>query len=181
MKRALILVDLQHDYFPGGRWVLSGVDAAAKNAAKLLAAARASKDLIIHVRHEALTSDAPFFAPGSRGAEIHSSVANLAGEPVVLKNYPNSFRKTDLQDLLKKNNIEHIVICGAMSHVCIDAVTREASDRGYSCTVVHDACATRDVEFEGIHVPAEHVHAAFMAALRFGYATVVSTDEFFAR
>jgi len=70
------------------------------------------------------------------------------------------------------------VICGAMSHMCVDAGARAASDLGYRCVVVHDACATRDQEFEGIVVPAAQVQAAFMAALRFGYATSVSTEEY---
>ena len=73
-----------------------------------------------------------------------------------------------------------MVICGAMSHLCVDAGTRAASDHGFRCVVVHDACATRDQEFEGAVVPAEQVHAAFMAALRFGYAKLVSTEEYLA-
>ena len=71
-----------------------------------------------------------------------------------------------------------MVLCGAMSHMCVDAGARAASDLGYRCVVVHDACATRDQEFEGVVVPAEQVHAAFMAALRFGYATALSTEEY---
>ena len=73
------------------------------------------------------------------------------------------------------------MICGAMSHMCVDAGVRADSDIGYKCVVVHDACATRDQEFEGAVVPATDVHAAFMAALRFGYATLISTEEYLAR
>jgi nicotinamidase-related amidase len=62
--------------------------------------------------------------------------------------------------------------------MCVDAGARAASDLGYRCVVVHDACATRDQEFEGVVVPAAQVHAAFMAALRFGYATSVCTEEY---
>jgi nicotinamidase-related amidase len=177
-KRALVLIDIQNDYFPGGRWTLSGVDAAADNAARVLAAARTAGDLVVHVRHEFPTADAPFFARGSEGARIHPKVKNLEGEPVLLKHHVNCFRETDLKALLDRHGVEEVVICGAMSHMCVDAGARAASDLGYRCVVVHDACATRDQEFDGVVVPAGQVHAAFMAALRFGYATALSTEEY---
>jgi nicotinamidase-related amidase len=132
---------------------------------------------VIHVRHEFPSADAPFFVPGSEGAEIHPQVAPHEGEPVVLKHQVNAFCDTELAELLAKHGVEELVICGAMSHMCVDAGTRAASDLGYRCVVVHDACATRDQEFGGKVVPAADVHAAFMAALGFAYANVVSADE----
>jgi nicotinamidase-related amidase len=180
-KRALVLIDIQNDYFPGGKWTLSRIESAADNAARLLAAARQSGDLVIHVRHEFPSADAPFFTPGSEGAQIHPKTKNREGEPVILKHHVNSFRETDLKSLLDNNGIEEVVICGAMSHMCVDAGTRAASDHGYKCIVVHDACATRDQEFNGTVIPADQVHAAFMAALRFGYATLFSTEEYLAK
>ena len=176
-KRALIVVDIQNDYFPGGKWPLVGMEAAADNAAQLIASARKNGELVVHVRHEFPTAEAPFFAPGSQGAQIHSKVQNIAGEHVVVKNHINSFRNTDLAELLDKNSIDEVVICGAMSHMCIDAVSRAANDFGYDVIVVHDACATRDLEFNGKTIAAAEVHSAYMSALQFGYAKVVSTAE----
>jgi nicotinamidase-related amidase len=177
-KQALILVDIQNDYFPGGKWTLSGIDAAADNAARLLAAARASGDLVVYIRHETPTPDAPFFVPGSTGAEIHLKVQNRENEHVIVKNHINSFRDTKLKDVLDHNGIRDVVICGAMSHMCIDGITRAANDYGYNCILIHDACASRDLEFNGVKVPAEYAHAAFMAALEFGYAKTISTHDF---
>ena len=171
---------MQNDYFPGGKWALSGIELAADNAARVLATARAAGDLVVHVRHEFPTAEAPFFAPGSAGARIHPKVNSLEAEPVVLKHHVNSFRETGLKALLDRHGAEELVICGAMSHMCVDAGVRAASDLGFKCIVVHDACATRDQEFNGAVIPAEQVHAAFMAALRFGYAKLVSTEEYFA-
>ncbi|WP_442485618.1 cysteine hydrolase family protein [Aeoliella sp. SH292] len=179
-RYALIVIDVQNDYFPGGRWALSGIDAAADNAARLLAAAREDGQLVVHIRHEFPTADAPFFAPGSEGAQIHPKAQNLPGEPVVLKHHINSYRETALNDILKQHDMKDVVICGAMSHMCVDAATRASNDLGYGCTVIHDACASRDLEFDGVKVPAEYAHAAFMAALQFGYAKTLSTDEFLA-
>lgn len=177
-KTALIIVDMQNDYFPGGKWILEGVETAAINAARVLADFRERGLPVIHVRHEFPSSDAPFFVPGSEGANIHQSLQPADGEFQILKNEVNSFKGTELQALLQREDITRLVITGAMSHICIDAITRAASDLGYSNTLVHDACATLSVEFNGVHVPAPQVHAAFMAALAFAYAEVVSTDTF---
>jgi len=175
-KRALVLIDVQNDYFDGGKWPLNGMDVAADNAAKLLAASREAGEVVVHVRHEFPTNDAPFFTPNSTGAHIHSKVPPRDGEIVVLKHHVNSFRETDLETILDRRGIEDLVICGAMSHMCVDAATRAASDLGYRCAVVHDACATRDQEFQGGIIRAAEVHGAFMAALGFGYAKLVSTE-----
>src|SRR6187431_817109 len=112
-KRALVLIDIQNDYFPGGKWTLSGIEAAADNAARVLAAARAAGDLVVHVRHEFPSTEAPFFLPGSEGARIHPKVREQAGERVVLKHHVNSFRETDLKQILDDHGIKDVVICGA--------------------------------------------------------------------
>ncbi|RZI73127.1 MULTISPECIES: cysteine hydrolase family protein [unclassified Pseudomonas] len=176
---ALIVVDIQNDYFPGGKWPLVGADAAADNAVKVVQAARDAGDLIVFILHES-GADAPFFTPGSEGARLHPKVLNLEHEPVVLKHFPNSFRDTGLQALLEEKGIEHLVIIGSMSHMCIDATTRAAADLGYTVKVIHDACASRDLEFNGDVVPAAQVHAAFMSALGFAYAEVLNTEAYLA-
>ena len=71
-KPVLISIDLQNDYFAGGRWTLSGIDAATTNAARVIAHARNSGHTVIHIRHEFKTVDAPFFVPGSKG--VHKSM-----------------------------------------------------------------------------------------------------------
>jgi nicotinamidase-related amidase len=177
-KRAIIVVDLQNDYLPTGKMPLVGIDSAMNNAARVIADARAKGEKVIHIRHESASSDAPFFVPGSQGAQIHSSVEPAVGEPVIVKNQINSFLGTDLKQVLDADGTEEVTVVGAMSHMCIDAATRAASDLGYKTTVVHDACATRDLEFDGQIVPAAQVHAALMSALAFGYAKVTTTASY---
>jgi len=109
--------------------------------------------------------------------DTHASVAPVDGESLIQKNFPNSFRDTSLLETLRGDSIEHLIVCGAMSHMCIDATTRAAFDYGFSCTVVSDACATRDLQFEGNTVSAKDVHAAFMAALAVPYASVVTAKD----
>ncbi|WP_460115982.1 cysteine hydrolase family protein [Pseudomonas sp. H2_D02] len=177
-KQALIVVDIQNDYFPQGKWPLVGVEAAADNAGKMIEAFRQAANPVVHVRHEFTSDEAPFFTPGSEGAQLHSKVRNRADEPVVLKHFVNSFRETELQAILDQQGVEQVVVVGSMSHMCIDGIVRAAADLGYGVTVIHDACATRDLEFNGVVVPAAQVHAAFMSALGFAYANVVSTEQF---
>jgi nicotinamidase-related amidase len=180
MTTALLLVDIQNDYFPAGAMALERMDAAAANAARLLAAFRERGLPVVHLRHLSVRPGATFFVPGTPGAEIHPAVAPRAGEPLVEKNFPNGFRGTDLNARLHTAGVDGLVIAGAMSHMCIDATTRAAFDLGFKCTVAEDACATRALEFGGRALPAADVHAAFMAALAVPYAKVTSTDAYLA-
>jgi nicotinamidase-related amidase len=176
-KQAVVVVDLQNDYLTSGSWPLAGVDAAVRNAARVIEDARSKGIPVIHVRHEN-PADAPFFVPGSQGAEIIPAVAPREGEQLVVKNFPNAFRDTDLKSRLDAEGVEDLVVVGAMSHMCIDATVRAAADHGYNVTVVEDAAATRDAEFNGVTVPADQVHAAFMSALGFAYGKIVKADEY---
>ena len=177
MPRALLIVDLQNDYFSGGRMALHNIDRAAANAKRLLDHFRNTGQPVVHVQHTWDDPSAPFFVVGTPGAEIHQNLKPRAGEAVVVKHFPNSFRGSTLLDELRRAGLDSLTICGAMSHMCIDATTRAAADYGFDCTVAHDACATRDVEFEGNRVAAPDVHNAYMSALAFAYANVVATDD----
>ncbi|MGY4535413.1 nicotinamidase-related amidase [Pseudomonas sp. TE3786] len=179
-KRALIVVDIQNDYFSSGKWPLVGAEAAAAKAVQVIGAFRAAGDLVVHIRHEATDKDAPFFVAGSEGAQIHPSVINQGNEPVIVKHHINSFRETELKAVLDQHGIDSLVIVGSMSHMCTHGIARAAVDLGYHTTVIHDACATLDLEFDGVKVPAAQVHAAFMAALAFGYTPLLSTADFLA-
>lgn len=171
-KTALLLIDIQNDYFPGGKYPLVGIEAAADAAAELLRAAREEGLPVVHVRHEAEEVDAGFFGKGTEGAHIHPAVAPRADEPVVVKHNVNSFLDTGLDELLKSKGVGSLVVAGAMSHMCVDAATRAALDLGYGVTLAHDAVATRDLAFNGTEVPAASVQAALMAALEFAGATI---------
>jgi len=175
-KTVLILVDIQNDYFAGGRMALPGMEAAATKAATILDMARDKAYPILHIRHIA-PADAPFFRKGTEGSEIHVTVAPRDGERVVEKARPNSFVGTGLDDILRADGVEHLIICGAMSQMCIDATTRAAADLGYKVTLVSDACAAAAVSFDGVDVSADQVHAAIMAPLAARYATVVKAAD----
>jgi len=126
----------------------------------------------VHIQHVSNRPGASFFLPGTEGVNIHASVAPLAGETVLQKSFPNSFRGTQLQEHLRGLGADHLVIAGMMTHMCVDATTRAAFDLGFSCSLAHDACATRALAFGEQRVPAAQVHAAFLAALAGLYAKI---------
>jgi nicotinamidase-related amidase len=177
MKSCLVLVDIQIDYFRGGKMELVGMKEAAANAAILLGHFRKVQLPVIHIQHIAARPDATFFLPETEGALIHPTVAPREGEVVVVKHFPNSFRFTSLQEILKEQQTYDLVVCGAMSHMCIDSTTRAAFDLGFSCTVADDACATKDLIYQNRTIKAADVHASFMAALSVPYARILSTGE----
>jgi nicotinamidase-related amidase len=180
VKTALLIVDIQNDYFPGGKMELEGSVAASEKAKTLLNGFRAHKLPTIHIQHVSVQPGATFFLPDTPGVEIHENVAPLQLEIVFQKNFPNSFRQTPLFDHLKQNNIEQLVIAGMMTHMCIDATTRAAFDYGFRCRLAHDACATKALTFGGKLVPAEFVHHSFVSALHGIYANALTADELLA-
>lgn len=180
MTTALVIVDIQNDYFPGGAMALEGSDAAATNAGRLLAHFRERGLPVIHVRHLMARPNAGYLMPGTPGAEIHDSVAPLPGETVVDKQFPNGFRGTPLLDHLKAAGADRLVVAGMMTHMCIDTTVRAAFDLGFRCTLAHDACATRALAFGGATVAAAQVHAAFVAALHGLFADARATADILA-
>jgi nicotinamidase-related amidase len=176
MKTALLVIDIQKDYFPGGKYELVEPLAAAKKAYMLLQCFREHGGHHVHIQHISLEPDATFFVKGSAGSDIHDSVAHFEGEPIVYKHEPNSFLNTNLLEMLRSWGIERVVITGMMSHMCVDATARAASDLGFKVIVAEDACATRDLKFDGAVVPADHVHKAFMSALQ-SYGDVMKSDK----
>ena len=175
MKTALLIIDIQKDYFPGGKMELVNPQ-AAKKAYMLLQCFREHGGYHVHIQHIALKPDATFFVKGTDGTDIHDSVAHFEGEPIVYKHYPNSFRETNLLEILKEWGIERVVICGMMTHMCVDATVRAAADFGFQVMIADDACATRDLKYGETTIPAEHVHKAFLAALK-SYGQVMSSDQ----
>ncbi len=165
-KTALLLIDIQDFYFPGGKSALVEPEKAANNAARLLEYFRSEKMPVIHVRHTA-----------EPGGKINDIVKPLPDEKIFSKSAVNCFVGTDLLSFLKTIKTDTLVICGMQTHMCVEAATRAASDLGFKCILVHDACATKDLTFGNKVIKAEDVHYATLATLK-NYAKVESTDEF---
>ncbi len=163
---ALIIIDIQNFYFPGGKAELSEPVKAGKQAKKLLALFRENKGLVVHVRHN--------FEPGG---EIHELVQPIGGEKIFSKNEVNAFLNTGLNEYLHEKNIKNVVFCGMQTHMCLEAATRAAHDLGYNCTVVEDACTTRNLIFGDYTVLAKDVHYSTLATLK-SYAKVTGLNDY---
>lgn len=177
VNNCLLLIDIQNDYFPKGKMELTGMNDAAANAQLLLKVFRKAKLPIVHIQHFSTRPGSTFFLPKTTGVEIHKRVTPSPGEVIVKKSFPNSFRATELLNVLDKAKTNTLTICGAMSHMCIDATTRAAFDHEFRCIVAEDGCATRDLQFQDKKINARHVHASFMAALSAPYADVLTTEQ----
>jgi nicotinamidase-related amidase len=177
MSKTLVLIDLQNDYFPRGRMELVGADAAAAQAALLLEAFRKRSLPVIHIQHIATRTGATFFLPDTEGADIHAAVRPGAGEHVIVKHFPNAFRATKLEAVLRELGASHVVFAGMMTHMCVDTTVRACADLGFQCSLAHDACATRNLHFGPAQVGAADVQVAYLAALNGAFASVRPASE----
>jgi nicotinamidase-related amidase len=177
MSKALIIIDIQNDYFEGGNCELVNPMEASLKVKELLEYFRKNSMPIFHVQHINLREGAKYFLPNTKGVQIHKNVKPLENEIIIEKNFPNSFLKTKLENELRTQNIKELVICGMMSHMCIDSTTRAAFDLGFDCTVVHDACTTKDLEFLGKKIKANEVHNSFMSALGSVFTKLIKVED----
>ena len=177
MSEALVLIDLQNDYFPGGTMELVDADRAVEQAALLVEAYRAKGLPVLHIQHIAKRPGATFFLPGTAGAEIHDAVRPKTGERVVVKHFPNGFRETRLLDELRSAGATKIAFAGMMTHMCVDTTVRAAADLGFACALAQDGCATRALQFAGQPVEADKVQLAYLAGLNGSFANVRSAQE----
>lgn len=164
MKKALIIIDLQNDYFKDGANELQNIDEALIQTNKLIKFAREKRYKIYFIQHFSQKEGASFFLPHTQGVKLHKDL-EINDDVVIKKNYPNSFRYTILKKELEKENINELIICGAMTHMCIDTTVRAGFDMGYKIELVSDACATKDLVFQDTVIKARDVQASFMSAL----------------
>jgi nicotinamidase-related amidase len=162
---ALLVIDIQNFYFPGGRSELVEPVRAAEKAAIAIAYARKENNPVIFVQHKS-----------AAGMEINDIVKPVAGEAVYVKEEVNSFMGTGLTEHIKDLGIDTLVICGMQTHMCVEAAVRAAHDFGYYVILLHDACATRNLKFGDREVSAADVHASTLAAMK-SYASVMSVEE----
>lgn len=168
-KTALLIIDIQEFYFPGGFSELSEPEPAAANAALLLDHFRKNGQLVIHIGHVS-----------GKQQEFREEVKPIEDEFVIMKEKVNAFASGELHVFLKEEGITNLVICGMQTHMCVEAATRAASDLGYQVTLVRDACATKDLDYHGTMITAEQVHASTLKTLDRNYARVVDTPSFIA-
>ena len=181
MKKALLIIDVQNDYFEGGRSELHNPLAALANIEKTLDVFRKEKLPVIHIQHINTRIGATFFLPDTDGVLIHKNLTPRDTEHIVIKHAPNSFLRTILLNIIRENGITELVICGMMSHMCVDTTTRACMDYDIKAILLEDACATKSLSFNGKTISAETVQDTFMASLNGMFAKVIKTSELIVR
>ncbi|MGT2907980.1 cysteine hydrolase family protein [Streptococcus dentiloxodontae] len=177
MKQALLVIDVQNDYFKGGKCELVNPDTALANINQLESCFLETNQLIIYIQHVKNDKQADFFAKNSEGARLHSNLSLDSNSIIISKSYPNSFIGTNLEEILKDWEIEQLVITGMMTHMCIDSTTRAAKEKGYQPILIQDATATKALDYQGQIVGAEAVQKSFISALQ-NFSQVKTTAEF---
>jgi nicotinamidase-related amidase len=176
-ETALVVIDIQNFYFEGGLIPLTKPVEAAEQAKRVLDAFRAKHLPVIHVQHVPQSVSIVDGQSVDTQYRIRPIVAPVAGEKVVTKRFVNSFRETDLLDNLKARGIKKLVIVGMQTHMCVEGASRAAADYGFEVTVLHDACATRPLEFNGHTAAAIDVHTSALATIKNSYGRVISVDD----
>lgn len=174
-NRAVIVIDVQNDYFPNGKMELSGSVKAGEKIAEYLKIAREKNIEVIYIQHISVREGAGFFIKGSEGVKIYEGITPMKKEKIFQKNYPNSFRDTGLYEYLKSKKISNLIICGMMTQMCIDTTVRAAFDLGFKVTVLADCCAAKDLKYDDKVVSAEEVQTAYLGALNGIFADVVNS------
>ncbi len=171
---SLLIIDAQKEYL-SGPLALSGMDEAVKNIAKMLEAARKAGRPIIHVRH--LGTVGGMFDPQGPRGEFIPGLEPQGDEMIIEKRMPNAFKNTTLHETLQKYGHLDLIVCGFMSHSSVSTTVRRAKDYGYRCTLIEDACATRDLPFKEGVIPAAQIQQSEMAIIADNFACVAPTSS----
>lgn len=180
-KTAVIVIDFQNEYFPGGRMVIPDGASALQNTRRLIKAADAKGIRVIHVQH-VLPAGAPLFAEGGKTVQFHPDMQPRAGDRVVQKDNVSVFAGASaavMDKTLKDAGIDTLIVTGLMTHACVSGAARDAAaaPRGYRVIVSSDATATRDLELAtGATIDHKTLHAASLATLEDTYGDVMTTE-----
>jgi nicotinamidase-related amidase len=174
-ETALIVIDIQNEYFTGKMPITDGMK-ALQNSQKLVNFAHQNNMPVFFVRHLG-PKDGPLFAEGSVFAEFHKDLQPSAKDIVITKATPSSFVGTDLDTQLKARGIKQLVVTGLMTHMCVSSTARDAVPLGYNVIIPEDATATRDLDaWDGTVVSHQALQKAALAGVADVFAEIKTTD-----
>ncbi|OFI49564.1 isochorismatase [Floricoccus tropicus] len=177
MKQALIIIDVQNDYFKNGKMELNNTENALIIINKLERKFYEANLPVIYIRHIKNDLKADFFAKNSHGSELEERLLLNHSSIIIEKQFPNSFYKTKLLSTLKKLKVEQVIICGMMTHMCVDSTTRASNELGLKPILIADGTATKDLYFDEELISSKYVQLSFLASLK-NFAKVITYDEF---
>ncbi|MRS21007.1 isochorismatase family protein [Enterobacteriaceae bacterium RIT692] len=176
-QTAVIVIDIQNEYFPGGKMPIPDGMQALNNSKRLVAFAHKNNMPVFFVQHLG-EADGPLFAKGSRFAEFHKDLQPAKGDRVISKATPSSFVGTDLQKQLDSLGIKQLIVTGLMTHMCVSSTARDAVPLGYSVIIPEDATATRDLAtWDNKVVDHKVLQQAALAGVADVFAEIKTTDQ----
>ncbi|GAA5804900.1 hypothetical protein HPULCUR_010409 [Helicostylum pulchrum] len=179
-EEALIVVDVQNDYFPDGKLPTWNPVETAEACAKLIQKFRQEGKEVVFVQHvmkDLQAKDYPFLVKGTHGVEIHDSVKPLPTEKIITKGENSSFVGTDLKEYLTSKGVKKLVVVGMMIHNCVNATVYSGVEEGFPCIVVEEAVNTMDQPYNGELVKAQDIKKAFLTGIQFGFSTVYKLQD----
>jgi len=176
MKRALLVIDVQNEYFTGALPV-SYPKKSFENIIKVMKTAKENNIIVIAIQHTALQKNATTFVKNSLEWKLHEKVESVSYHYLVEKNLPGSFTDTDLQKILKQHDIDTVTISGYMTQMCCDTTSRQAFHLGYSVEFLSDATGTLDISNYAGKISAEELHRAILVTQAMRFSKVLSTDD----
>ncbi|MGY3779405.1 cysteine hydrolase family protein [Isobaculum melis] len=180
MKQALLIIDVQNDYFKGGKMPLMHSDQALQQLLKVKDFFDKQQLPVIYIQHINAKKNADFFEKDTLGVAIHPLLlaSNTGHEITIVKAHPNSFFETGLQETLIALQVDQLVITGMMTHMCVDSTTRAAKELGFQPVLIADATATKELAFGEKVVIATDVQTAFLSALQHFSTSILSSKDF---
>ncbi len=175
MKRALLVIDVQNEYF-SGLLPITYPQGHLDNILKAMDNAKANGIPVVVVQHTFPQPDKPFFQRNTSEWELHPEVSKRAHDFLIEKNLPGSFTGTDLESWLRQHGIDTVVIAGYMTHMCCDTTAREAVHRGFTVEFLSDATGTLPLQNEAGEVSAEELQRSFLCAQQMLLSEVISTE-----
>jgi len=176
MKRALLVIDVQNEYFTGAM-PISYPHESFENIIKVMKIAKENNIMVIAIQHTALQKNSTVFSKGSLQWQLHEKVKDVGYDYLIEKNLPGSFTDTDLHKIFMQHYIDTVTIIGYMTQMCCDTTSRQAFHLGYSVEFLSDATGTLDVSNNAGKVSAEELHRAILVTQAMRFSKVLSTDD----
>lgn len=180
MKKALLVIDVQNEYFDG-KLPIAYPSGSLDNILKAMDAATAAGVPTVVVQHASTKPDARTFRPGSVEQELRAEVAERPRDLLIEKHLPGSFTNTELEAWLRANDIDEVVIAGYMTQLCCDTTARQANHLGFGVEFLADATGTLPLQNSAGAVTAEELHRAILVTQQLSFAKVLTTNEWVAQ
>lgn len=176
MKRALLVIDVQNEYFTGGLPITHPENSLEK-IVTVMDTAYQNEIPIVTVQHSSPQADAKTFRRGSHGWQLQPQIAKRPYDLLLEKQMPSSFAGTNLEQWLRDRGVDKVVICGYMTQMCCDSTSRDACHRGFGVEFLSDATGTLDITNAAGAISAEELHRAILVTQAMRFGKVLSTKE----